>query len=81
MCLALGISTRKWIDNFSRITSLKKTLSMSAIMTTRPMQELEIFEHRFQNFSLIEFTILWNYLVVFLYSDICLVYFKNLRHS
>lgn len=52
---------------------------MSAIMTTRPMQELEMFEHRFQNFPLTEFTILWNYLVVFLYSDICLVYFKNLR--
>lgn len=53
---------------------------MSAIMTTRPMQELEMFEHRFQNFPLPEFVILWNYLVVFLYSNICFVYLKYLRH-
>lgn len=78
--IKLSPLTCAWLYNFSRFTSLEKTLTISAVMTTRPMQELETFVHRFQNFSLPEFVILWNYLVVFLYSDICVVYFQYLRH-
>lgn len=73
MCLAIGISTRKWITSLELLPE-ENSHYVSYHDNKGPIQELEIFEHRFENFSLSEFVTLWNYLVVFLYSDICLVY-------